>query len=193
MKSSISAKIPTELYDKVQEAIKEKKYTSNTECIIEGLNLLLRNPTQENTEIESLLQEKEKEIQNMQEEVNRSKGEIQVLQGEVNRSKEEEVNRSKEEYTRQIKDIESASREKSAEILRLQKTIQELPDRSEFAELKGLFEGKLQVIEEKDKRIEDLSKEVERLDMFAHYFKNVDIKQIEAPAAEKKKPWYKIW
>ena len=81
MKSSISAKIPTELYDKVQEAIKEKKYTSNTECIIEGLNLLLRNPTQENTEIESLLQEKEKEIQNMQEEVNRSKGEIQVLQG----------------------------------------------------------------------------------------------------------------
>jgi Arc/MetJ-type ribon-helix-helix transcriptional regulator len=114
MKSSISAKIPTELYDKVQEAIKEKKYTSNTECIIEGLNLLLRNPTQENTEIESLLQEKEKEIQNMQ----------------------EEVNRSKEEYTRQIKDIESASREKSAEILRLQKTIQELPDRSEFAELK---------------------------------------------------------
>jgi Arc/MetJ-type ribon-helix-helix transcriptional regulator len=206
MKSSISAKIPTELYDKVQEAIKEKKYTSNTECIIEGLNLLLRNPTQENTEIESLLQEKEKEIQNMQEEVNRSKGEIQVLQGEVNRSKgeiqvlqgevnrsKEEVNRSKEEYTRQIKDIESASREKSAEILRLQKTIQELPDRSEFAELKGLFEGKLQVIEEKDKRIEDLSKEVERLDMFAHYFKNVDIKQIEAPAAEKKKPWYKIW
>ncbi|MGB9131098.1 MAG: hypothetical protein WCB90_00565 [Methanosarcina sp.] len=192
MKSSISAKIPTELYDKVQEAIKEKKYTSNTECIIEGLNLLLRNPTQENTEIESLLQEKEKEIQNMQEEVNRSKGEIQVLQGEVNRSKEE-VNRSKEEYTRQIKDIESASREKSAEILRLQKTIQELPDRSEFAELKGLFEGKLQVIEEKDKRIEDLSKEVERLDMFAHYFKNVDIKQIEAPAAEKKKPLYKIW
>ncbi len=192
MKSSISAKIPTELYDKVQEAIKENKYTSNTECIIEGLNLLLRNPIQENSEIESLLQEKEKEIQNMQEEVNRSKGEIQVLQGEVNRSKEE-VNRSKEEYTRQIKDIESASREKSAEILRLQKTIQELPDRSEFAELKGLFEGKLQVIEEKDKRIEDLSKEVERLDMFAHYFKNVDIKQIEAPAAEKKKPWYKIW
>jgi hypothetical protein len=77
-----------------------------------------------------------------------------------------EVNRSKEEYTRQIKDLESASREKSAEILRLQKIIQELPDRSEFAELKGLFEGKLQVIEEKDKRIEDLSKEVERLDVY---------------------------
>lgn len=185
MKSSISAKIPTELYDKVQEAIKEKKYTSNTECIIEGLGLLLRNPTQENTEIESLLQEKEKEIQNIQEEVNRSKEEIQVLQGEVNRSKEE--------YTRQIKDIESTSREKSAEILRLQKTIQELPDRSEFAELKGLYEGKLQVIEEKDKRIEDLSKEVERLDMFAHYFKNVEVKQIEAPGAVKVKPWYKFW
>ena len=128
----------------------------------------------------------------MQEEVNRSKEEIQVLQGEVNRSKEE-VNRSKEEYTRQIKDIESTSREKSAEILRLQKTIQELPDRSEFAELKGLYEGRLQVIEEKDRRIEALEREVSRLDMFAHYFKNVDVKQIEAPAAEKSKAWWKFW
>ena len=60
MKSSISAKIPTELYDKVQEAIKEKKYTSNTECIIEGLNLLLRNPTQENTEIKAYYRRRKK-------------------------------------------------------------------------------------------------------------------------------------
>ena len=47
MKSSISAKIPTELYEEVQAAIKEEKYTSNTECIIEGLNLLLCNPAEE--------------------------------------------------------------------------------------------------------------------------------------------------
>jgi hypothetical protein len=33
MKSSISAKIPTELYEEVQAVIKEEKYTSNTECI----------------------------------------------------------------------------------------------------------------------------------------------------------------
>src|SRR5665647_530779 len=105
MKSSISAKIPTELYEEVQGAIKEKKYTSNTECIIEGLNLLLCNPDQENTEDKDLLQEKEKEIQNLQNEVNRSKGEIQVLQEEVKRSTEE-VRRSKEGYINQIKSLE---------------------------------------------------------------------------------------
>lgn len=60
MKSSISAKIPTELYEEVQDAIKAEKYTSNTECIIEGLTLLLRNPDQGDTESKALLQEKKK-------------------------------------------------------------------------------------------------------------------------------------
>jgi hypothetical protein len=49
------------------------------------------------------------------------------------------------------------------------------------------------LIEEKDKRIEDLTREVGTLNGFAHYFKNVDVKQIEAPAAERKKKWYKFW
>ena len=116
MKSSISANIPTELYEEVQAAIKTEKYTNNTECIIEGLTLLLCNPDQEDIEIKTLLQEKEKEIQNMQNEVNRSKEEIQALQeevirskGEVNRSKEE-VNRSIEEYIGQIKSLEDKLR-----------------------------------------------------------------------------------
>ena len=88
MKSSISAKIPTELYEEVQAAIKDDKYTSNTECIIEGLTLLLRNTDQADLELKTLLQEKEKEIQNLQNEVKRSKEEIQALQEEVIRSKE---------------------------------------------------------------------------------------------------------
>jgi hypothetical protein len=29
--------------------------------------------------------------------------------------------------------------------------------------------------------------------MFAHYFKNVDVKRIEAPAVEKSKAWWKFW
>jgi hypothetical protein len=37
MKSSICAKIPTELYEEVQDAIRTEKYTSNTKCIMEGL------------------------------------------------------------------------------------------------------------------------------------------------------------
>jgi predicted transcriptional regulator len=96
-----------------------------------------------------------------------------------------------EEKDTQIKDLESASREKYAEILRLQNVIQETPDLVELAEIKGLYEGKMQVIEEKNKRIEALEREISRLDIFAHYFKNVDVKQIEAPA--EKKPWWQFW
>jgi predicted RNase H-like nuclease (RuvC/YqgF family) len=142
------------------------------------VTLLLRNPDQENTEDKSLLREKENEIQNLQKEVRRSKEEIRVLQEEVKRSKDE-VNRSKEDYIRRIKSLE----EKLANSL----------DPVEIAEVRAHFEGLQSLVEEKDKRIDDLTREAETLNVFAHYFKNVDVKQIEAPAAEKKKPWYKFW
>lgn len=67
------------------------------------------------------------------------------------------------------------------------------PDPLELAKTQGHLEGLQRLIEEKDKRIEDLTREVSRLDMFAHYFKNVEVKQIEAPTAEKVKPWWKFW
>ena len=174
MKSSISAKIPTELYEEVQGAIKEKKYTSNTECIIEGLNLLLRNPEQENTEDKDLLQEKEKEIQNLQNEVNRSKGEIQVLQ--------EEVKRSKEDYINQIKSLEE--RLKGA------------PDIREFSRLQARSE-------ELEKHNETLKKELDKASQDKEDLKEthknymiqvqtlINQKAIEAPGAKKK--WWKLW
>jgi predicted RNase H-like nuclease (RuvC/YqgF family) len=98
-----------------------------------------------------------------------------------------------EEAQRQIRDLENATMGKSAEILRLQTVIQEAPDPVELAELRGQHNVIQRLLEEKDKRIEDLSKEVERLDMFAHYFKNVEVKQIEASATEKAKPWWRFW
>lgn len=42
------------------------------------------------------------------------------------------------------------------------------------------------MIVEKEKRIEDLTREVNTLNGFAHYFKTAEVKQIEAPAEEKK-------
>ena len=182
MKSSISAKIDTELYEEVQAAIKAEKYTSNTECIIEGLNLLLRKPDQEDSEVELLLQEKEKEIKNMQEEVNRSKAEIQVLQEEVKRSKEE-VNRSKEDYTRQIKGLRS-------EIERLSISLQEAPDPVELVKLQTENEGLKMVLEERNKRIEEISNHYENISSFANHFKSVEPKLLEAPAEQRaKKPF----
>ena len=82
----------------------------------------------------------------------------------------------------------------------LEEQLSKAPDPVELVEVRAHFEGLQKLLEEKTKTIdilnrevEGLQKEVERLDMFAHYFKSVEVKQIEAPAAERKKPWYKFW
>jgi len=79
------------------------------------------------------------------------------------------------------------------EIERLTDIIDRAPDPVELAEVRAHFEGLQRLLEEKDKRIEDLTREVTTLNGFAHYFKTAEVKQIEAPAAERKKPWYKFW
>jgi len=161
MKSSISANIPTELYEEVQAAIKTEKYTNNTECIIEGLTLLLCNPDQEDIEIKTLLQEKEKEIQNMQNEVNRSKEEIQALQeevirskGEVNRSKEE-VNRSKEEVNRSKEEVNRSIEEYIGQIKSLEDKLRNAPAPSELAQMRARYE-------EREKHNETLKAELNK-------------------------------
>lgn len=190
MKSSISAKIPTELYEEVQDAIKAEKYTSNTECIIEGLILLLRNPDQEDSRSKALLQEKEKEIQNLQDLVNCSKEEIRALQEEVNRSKEE-VNRSKADYTRQIKDLEDRLRT--------------APDPLELAQLQARHEETEKQISTKDKEIEFLKGQIvvkdQQLDKQAFSLQSViqensrlNLKLLPESTEQKKvKPWWKFW
>jgi len=82
----------------------------------------------------------------------------------------------------------------------LEEQLSKAVDPVELVEVRAHFEGMQRLTEEKDKRINDLTreveglqKEVERLDMFAHYFKSVEVKQIEAPAAEKVKPWWRFW
>lgn len=62
----------------------------------------------------------------------------------------------------------------------------EAPDPIGLARLQATNNGLNLIVAEKEKRMEDLTREVERLDIFAHYFKNVEVEQIEAPAAEKK-------
>jgi hypothetical protein len=81
----------------------------------------------------------------------------------------------------------------SSEIARLKELLSNAPDPIELAEVRAHFEGLQSLMEEKNERIKNLTREVERLDIFAHYFKNVEIKQLEAPAAEKVKPWWKFW
>jgi len=75
------------------------------------------------------------------------------------------------------------------EIQRLTKELQK--NVTDLRVMQATFEGIQRLTEEKDKRIEDLTKEVEMLNVFAHYFKTVEPKQIEAPA--EKKQWWKFW
>jgi hypothetical protein len=178
-KIRVSARIPKNLYDTCLQ-----RYDNITNAINTGLELLcLQDEDKTKTNEDRRRQNEDMRRQNedtcQTDEDDISKGDIKELKARL------------EEKDKQIKDLESTSREKYTEILRLQNVIQEAPDPVELAEMKGLYEGKMQVIEEKNKRIEALEREVSRLDMFAHYFKNVEIKQIEAPVEKKK--WWKFW
>jgi predicted RNase H-like nuclease (RuvC/YqgF family) len=163
----INAKIPKSLHDSILAAVEAEQYKDKTACITEALEKLLSN-TQEETQVnKEVLQEMENEIQNLQ----------RVIQAK---------------YT-ELQDYKNVLQDKESEIRRLQSVIQEAPDPLELAEMKGSYTGMQRLLDEKDKRIEDLTREVSRLDMFAHYFKNVEVKQIEDTTAEKVKPWWKFW
>jgi len=74
----------------------------------------------------------------------------------------------------------------------LQKQVSELQKQAiELSRLQATCEGLQQVIEEKNNRIADLTREVETLSVLAHYFKTTEQKQIEAPASKKK--WFEFW
>jgi len=179
----ITVKLPSELHSSLSQAIKEGKYQSMTSAILTALEKEL----QEYAGMSSDLLNQGSDIQRLTLELQKNVEDIQVMRATFDNIQRlnEDKDKQLEGTRQQIRDLENSAREKSTEILRLQNVIQELPDSSDLAELKGLYEGRLHVIEEKDKRIEALEREVSRLDMFAHYFKNVEVKQIEAPAAER--------
>jgi hypothetical protein len=85
--------------------------------------------------------------------------------------------------------IEEAQRQ----IKNLEERLKGAPDREELIKLQVTNEGLKSLLEEREKRIEEINSHYENIKSFANYFKSSEPKQIEAPAAEKKKPWYKIW
>jgi predicted RNase H-like nuclease (RuvC/YqgF family) len=98
-----------------------------------------------------------------------------------------------EEQKARIEEYKAHVQTLNTEISRLKTVIMEAPDTVDLVRLQERNEGLSLVITEKEKRIEDLTREVTTLNGFAHYFKTAEIKQIEAPATEKKKPWWKLW
>jgi predicted RNase H-like nuclease (RuvC/YqgF family) len=197
----VSAWIPMEILTKLEE----KGYQNRAEAIRLGLEYLLKESNKDDNKI--LLESIQEDIRNPMESIENPKEEYRNpmesnkdykwnpmesngIQSEILKARSEELERR----------IESERNYLKREIERLTLTLQESPDPVELAEVRAHFEGLKRLLDEKDKRIENLNreveglqKEVERLDMFAHYFKSVEVKKIEAPAAEKIKPWWKFW
>lgn len=84
----------------------------------------------------------------------------------------------------------------------LENKLSQAPDPIELAKVQAHFEGLKLLLEERDKRIDEikqekdariqeLTREINRIDY--HSMKNSETKQIEAPAAEKVKPWWRFW
>lgn len=174
-KVPINAKIPNSLNLKILESVKLKKYNDKTDCIIQALEKLLNNTEEGAQDNINILQEKENEIQNLQSEIQTKYSVIQ--------SKDTE-----------IQNYKNVLQNKEDEIHRLQGVLQEAPDPLELVKLKERNEGLNLLIEEKNKRIEELTQYKEDMGVFANYFKSHEPKkQIEASAEERKKPWYKFW
>jgi hypothetical protein len=70
-------------------------------------------------------------------------------------------------------DLLAENKELKNEIKILNEALQKAPDPVELAELQTNLKGLQRLLEEKDKRIEDLTKAVDILNVFANYFKKL--------------------
>jgi predicted RNase H-like nuclease (RuvC/YqgF family) len=183
----VSAWIPQDTLTKLEE----KGYQNRAEAIRLGLECLLResgkedtgNPMESNEEdIRNPMESSEEDIRNQME------------------SNEEDIRNPMESNNvtngilqARVEDLEKHNETLKTEISRLKNVIMEAPDPIELAKLQERNEGLNLLINEKEKRIEDLTKYKEDIGVFANYFKSNPVKQIEAPAAEKVRPWWRFW
>ena len=161
----VSAWIPQDTLTKLEE----KGYQNRAEAIRLGLECLLRESGKEDTG--NPMESNEEDIRNPMESNNVTNGILQA----------------------RVEDLEKHNETLKTEISRLKNVIMEAPDPIELAKLQERNEGLNLLINEKEKRIEDLTKYKEDIGVFANYFKSNPVKQIEAPAAEKVRPWWRFW
>ncbi len=172
-KKKISAWIPTKLYEDIEKA----GYTSPTIAVTKALELLVRTHSGNNLEPAGYNAETIGDIQG-----------ASWRQLEPSGHNVETIGDILGTFRRQL---ETEKNYLKKELERLTNIIDESPDPVEVAEMKGNFTGMQRLLEEKDKRIGDLTREVETLNVFAHYFQAVQPRQIES--REVKRPWWKFW
>ncbi len=187
-KRKLNAWIPVSLYSKLENA----GYDNITQALIKALEKFFEDPQEDITGYTQDIAGYKQDIESLTAENTQLKEDIAGYQKDIEGSRKD-LERIQEGYKQDITGYKENIKSLNSEIERLQAVIMEAPDPLELARLQERNEGLNLVIAEKEKRIEDLTREVSRLDMFAHYFKTTEVKQIEAPKAEKKKPWWKRW
>jgi len=183
----VSAWIPQDTLTKLEE----KGYQNRAEAIRLGLECLLRESGKEDTG--NPMESNEEDIRNPMESSEEDIRNPMESNEEDIRNPMESNNVTNGILQARVEDLEKHNETLKTEISRLKNVIMEAPDPIELAKLQERNEGLNLLINEKEKRIEDLTKYKEDIGVFANYFKSNPVKQIEAPAAEKVRPWWRFW
>lgn len=189
----VNVYIPDDLYSRVLTS----EYNM-TEAVIAGLRKLLEPDT------EALENKEDKNIPENTSSLNTElieslQVQIKTLEDRLSKVPEPseftQLQERTEEQKARIEEYKVQVQALNAEITRLKNVLMEVPDPVDLVRLQERNDGLNLVIEEKNKRIEDLTREVTTLNGFAHYFKTAEVKQIEAPATEKKSfiSRFKFW
>jgi len=183
----VSAWIPQDTLTKLEE----KGYQNRAEAIRLGLECLLRESGKEDTG--NPMESNEEDIRNPMESSEEDIRNPMESNEEDIRNPMESNNVTNGILQARVEDLEKHNETLKTEISRLKNVIMEAPDPIELAKLQERNEGLNLLINEKEKRIEDLTKYKEDIGVFANYFKSNPVKQIEVPAAEKVRPWWRFW
>jgi predicted RNase H-like nuclease (RuvC/YqgF family) len=185
--------------DEVFSKLNELGYKSPTVIIRRGVELIIGQPIGEHGEL----------TQGTSKGTTENTGEQPENTREQNRELMEQIREQREQIREQREHIETLkaelekapdplefshlhvrSEELETQIKAMEENLRKAPDPIELATAQERLEGLQRLLEEKDKTIEILNRDFENLNVFAHYFKNVEVKQIEAPG---KKKWWEFW
>jgi chromosome segregation ATPase len=211
-KRKINAWLPVSLYNKLETA----GYENVTQALIKAIEGNSQDTKGSNEDIERIQEGYKQDIEKLNQDITGYKTDIEGYLQDITGYKRDiaaltiENDNLKEDlsgYHRihegSKKDIEKLNQDISGykqdikvlnnEIEKLEKNLAKAPDREELIKLQVTNEGLKSLLEEREKRIEEINSHYENIKSFANYFKSSEPKQIEAPSAEKTKPWYKIW
>ena len=190
-KKRINAFVPADLYEQVMS----KGYATITEAIIKGFERLLE-PTREDFDRKTDTNKEDSGTLNTELIVS-LQNQIKTLEERLSKAQDpsefEQLKKRTEEQQSKIEEYKAQAMVLNNEITRLKNIVTEAPDPIDLAVTKKDNEGLKLLLAEREKRIEELYEHKENMSRFADYFRSTEPKLIEAPAAERKKPWYKFW